>query len=161
MADDWIKMRLNLPDDTRFLLLRAELGVTEGVALGLLWRVAAWFGKFGDHGALQIDAKLIDAYTDTPGLAAGMQRAGYLRERDGWLTLHRFCVPARRSLSKKEREAFIAQRGGRCERCGSFDRLEIDHHIPVKHGGRSTPGNLRLLCFDCNRTKGSALPESA
>jgi hypothetical protein len=32
------------------------------------------------------------------------------------------------------------------ERCGSRHRVQFDHVVPVARGGRSTTGNLRLLC---------------
>lgn len=45
--------------------------------------------------------------------------------------------------------------GGRCVRCGSQDRLEFDHIIPVSRGGANTARNIQLLCESCNRSKGS------
>ena len=64
--------------------------------------------------------------------------------------------PARPSASPRhipaERAVWI--RDGRCCRwplasggvCGSTTRLELDHVVPLAHGGTSTVGNLRLLC---------------
>jgi hypothetical protein len=46
---------------------------------------------------------------------------------------------------------------GRCVRCGSRERLEFDHIIPVADGGSSTERNIELLCETCNRSKGRAL----
>lgn len=44
-----------------------------------------------------------------------------------------------------------------CQNCGrkaSLElRLEIDHKVPVSKGGSNDPGNLWVLCFDCNRGK--------
>lgn len=40
---------------------------------------------------------------------------------------------------------------GKCERCGSFHRLQIDHITPLAKGGLTTAQNLRLLCFHCNQ----------
>jgi len=48
-----------------------------------------------------------------------------------------------------------------CEGCGrSFpvDIMEVDHIIPVSRGGSDRPTNLRLLCPQCNRKKGSKRP---
>jgi hypothetical protein len=50
----------------------------------------------------------------------------------------------------------------RCEYCQmpqQYDTLtfEIDHVIPVKHGGRTTADNLALACFYCNNRKGPNL----
>lgn len=47
----------------------------------------------------------------------------------------------------------------KCTLCGrGVDdgvRLEVDHIIPVSCGGKTEMCNLRTLCFDCNRGKGS------
>lgn len=42
---------------------------------------------------------------------------------------------------------------GKCVKCGSQDRLEFDHIIPVSRGGSSTARNVQLLCERCNREK--------
>lgn len=44
--------------------------------------------------------------------------------------------------------------GGKCARCGSRERLEFDHIIPVSKGGGNTARNIELLCEKCNRSKG-------
>lgn len=51
---------------------------------------------------------------------------------------------------------FVWQRDrGLCVKCGSPERLEFDHIIPVAAGGSSTERNIQLLCEPCNRSKGS------
>jgi hypothetical protein len=53
---------------------------------------------------------------------------------------------------------FVWQRdGGQCVKCGSKQRLEFDHIIPVIEGGSSTERNVQLLCETCNRSKGSTI----
>jgi 5-methylcytosine-specific restriction endonuclease McrA len=47
--------------------------------------------------------------------------------------------------------------GGKCVRCGSNERLEFDHIIPLTEGGSNTERNLRLLCETCNRKKGATI----
>jgi hypothetical protein len=50
----------------------------------------------------------------------------------------------------------IGERDGmRCACCGSTDRLEVDHVVPVSKGGTSDSRNLQLLCHDCNQAKGT------
>lgn len=49
--------------------------------------------------------------------------------------------------------------GGRCEYCRFPEAhavigFEVEHIIPVKHGGETTAANLALACFYCNRYKG-------
>jgi hypothetical protein len=43
--------------------------------------------------------------------------------------------------------------GGQCARCGSKERLEYDHIVPVSKGGSNTARNIELLCERCNREK--------
>jgi len=53
---------------------------------------------------------------------------------------------------------FVWQRDkGQCIKCGSRERLEFDHIIPVSAGGSSTERNVQLLCETCNRTKGATI----
>lgn len=49
---------------------------------------------------------------------------------------------------------------GRCEYClihqdYSIYTHEVDHIIPIKHGGKTISENLALSCLSCNRHKGS------
>jgi 5-methylcytosine-specific restriction endonuclease McrA len=49
---------------------------------------------------------------------------------------------------------FVWQRDkGKCVKCGSNERLEFDHIIPIAKGGSSTERNIQLLCEKCNRAK--------
>jgi hypothetical protein len=53
---------------------------------------------------------------------------------------------------------FVWQRDkGRCVKCGSQERLEFDHIIPVASGGSNTERNIQLLCEVCNRSKGATI----
>jgi 5-methylcytosine-specific restriction endonuclease McrA len=53
---------------------------------------------------------------------------------------------------------FVWQRdGGKCVRCGSRERLEFDHIIPIAAGGSNTERNIQLLCEPCNRSKSSTI----
>jgi len=53
---------------------------------------------------------------------------------------------------------FVWQRDkGQCIKCGSRERLEFDHIIPVVEGGSSTERNVQLLCEACNRSKGARI----
>ena len=46
---------------------------------------------------------------------------------------------------------------GKCARCGSRDRLEYDHIIPVSKGGSNTARNIELLCEAHNRAKSAKI----
>jgi 5-methylcytosine-specific restriction endonuclease McrA len=53
---------------------------------------------------------------------------------------------------------FVWQRdSGKCVKCGSRERLEFDHIIPVTAGGSNTERNVQLLCESCNRSKGATV----
>ena len=49
-----------------------------------------------------------------------------------------------------------------CQKCAQIllDRdIEIDHKIPLSKGGATVESNLQVLCFECNRSKGSKLDD--
>ena len=46
---------------------------------------------------------------------------------------------------------------GRCVKCGSQEKLEYDHIIPISENGSSTARNIQLLCEKCNRSKGAEI----
>lgn len=47
----------------------------------------------------------------------------------------------------------IARDGGACLACGTTRNLQVDHIVPVYHGGSNEPGNLQTLCKQCNVLK--------
>lgn len=64
------------------------------------------------------------------------------------------------SLPHSTRERIRARDGGRCRwrtksgrRCGSRDRCQVDHDVPVFEGGTDDDANLRLLCHDHHARK--------
>jgi superfamily II DNA or RNA helicase len=64
-------------------------------------------------------------------------------------------------LPEDYRDSLMTRDLKRCRCCGrEFGkglRLEIDHILPVKLGGRTELDNLQLLCKSCNREKGTEL----
>jgi hypothetical protein len=46
---------------------------------------------------------------------------------------------------------------GRCVDCGSRERLEFDHIIPISKGGSNTARNIELRCEPCNRRKAAEI----
>jgi HNH endonuclease len=60
---------------------------------------------------------------------------------------------AREPIPERVRREVWRRDGGRCVDCGSRERLEYDHIIPVSQGGANTARNLELRCEPCNRRK--------
>jgi hypothetical protein len=58
-----------------------------------------------------------------------------------------------RHVSPELRAAVLERDGHKCLHCGSAERLEVDHIIPVSKGGVSQLDNLQTLCVSCNRRK--------
>lgn len=67
---------------------------------------------------------------------------------------HQEARPARETIPREVRREVWRRDEGRCVDCGSQERLEYDHVIPLSRGGSNTARNLQLLCQDCNRNKG-------
>jgi hypothetical protein len=64
------------------------------------------------------------------------------------------------SISGKTREAVAQRANYKCEYCqvnsdDMFLSFELDHVIPLKHGGTNSLENLAYACPHCNQHKGS------
>jgi len=59
----------------------------------------------------------------------------------------------RERIPEEVRIAVWRRDGGKCVRCGSREKLEYDHIVPVSKGGSNTARNIELLCESCNRKK--------
>jgi hypothetical protein len=67
-------------------------------------------------------------------------------------------VSQRRLIPVKKRFLVIKRDTYRCRMCNrSGVELEVDHIVPVSHGGSDRLDNLQTLCRDCNRGKGGSL----
>lgn len=53
----------------------------------------------------------------------------------------------------QEWEALVVQHAGQCAYCGSTERIEADHRIPLDRGGSNEIGNILPACPHCNRRK--------
>lgn len=51
------------------------------------------------------------------------------------------------------RKRILERHGSICAHCGTTEKLEIDHIIPLSKGGREDEDNMQVLCRKCNREK--------
>jgi Holliday junction DNA helicase RuvB len=58
-----------------------------------------------------------------------------------------------RMISSEVRRKVWRRDDGKCVKCGSREKLEYDHIIPISKGGSNTARNIELLCEKCNREK--------
>lgn len=64
---------------------------------------------------------------------------------------------SRRPIPESVRNAVWRRDGGKCVQCGSQEKLEFDHVIPISLGGSNTTRNIQLLCESCNRKKSAKI----
>lgn len=62
-----------------------------------------------------------------------------------------------RSIPKDVKISVWRRDLGKCVECGSNEKLEYDHIIPVSKGGSNTERNVQLLCEKCNRGKSDSI----
>ncbi len=58
-----------------------------------------------------------------------------------------------RHFSPRRKQLIRERDGFKCVLCGSDDRLQVDHIIPVRLGGTNDVGNGRTLCHACHVKK--------
>lgn len=100
---------------------------------------------------------------DHPGdrpLAAIPSRAYYEWHKARGRNIHRPGETAgRRGVPRALREEIICRDGLICRLCDqlveAIKDIDIDHIIPVMHGGKTTPENLQVTHASCNRRKGA------
>lgn len=64
-----------------------------------------------------------------------------------------------RKISRKTQFRVLSRDNQICDECGlsvKYEDIEFDHIIPWSKGGSSDENNIRLLCSNCNRKKGSS-----
>lgn len=77
--------------------------------------------------------------------------------------IERFQIMERASVASREPipedvRIFVWRRDqGKCVTCGSQERIEYDHIIPIEKGGSNTTRNIQVLCQTCNRKKGTSI----
>lgn len=75
---------------------------------------------------------MVKSYRTHSGRVAKIQRHDY---PDNWRGLTR----------NKKQDA-----GNKCQKCGSSDRLDVHHILPLTRGGTNNTLNLIVLCHACH-----------
>lgn len=89
---------------------------------------------------------------DCPKAVERQQRWKHLKKQ--WAQQHgraRRRTPAAAAMRRK-----LKADGGRCAKCGSTRRLEVDHRLALRDGGEDVADNLQILCHDCHAKKSHA-----
>jgi len=139
----WIKLHTALLDDYDFGLLDDQ---QKWHLIGI-WILASSCDNRIQHNARWVGRRInASEDVDLDALVEG-----------GWLEFAEGEEPraewSSRYVSKKVRAAVLERDGHKCCACGSPNRLEIDHIVPVSKGGTGAEGNLQTLCRSCNRKK--------
>lgn len=58
------------------------------------------------------------------------------------------------SVRRRMSPLVFARDGRQCAQCGTDEDLQIDHIVPLAHGGSNNMDNLQVLCGPCNYAKG-------
>jgi HNH endonuclease len=75
----------------------------------------------------------------------------------GWPRKQRGKIPASVRWAVLKRDRFRCVKCGRGPHSDPPAEIEVDHKHPAGRGGGDQEENLQVLCFDCNRGKGSQL----
>ncbi len=59
-------------------------------------------------------------------------------------------------FSESTRQSLLKAANNRCQRCGSQDRLEADHTLPIAFDGTNDKANGMILCSTCHLEKSRA-----
>lgn len=72
---------------------------------------------------------------------------------------HFFNTRDKEKIKKIKADIFL-HFDNQCAKCGTSDKLRLDHHIPFSEGGRLQIGNISVLCDSCNVAKHNKMPEA-
>ncbi len=150
----WIKLHTSLLDDYEFQRLPGDAKWQ----LLLLWLIAArqdnripddreWLASLFhvDPGKLEIDLLVDRGWLEVlPVTEGSVTEPGQDERMANW---------ASRYVSDKTRKQLMEKAGHKCPQCGSTEKLEVDHIVPISRGGNGNVENLQILCRSCNRKK--------
>lgn len=59
------------------------------------------------------------------------------------------------NLTRIQLEELLKASDYKCNYCGSPNKLEFDHIVPLSKGGTNQIDNIQILCRSCNASKGN------
>ena len=62
--------------------------------------------------------------------------------------------PAKKTIGSTQRKRIFERDEYRCQSCGTWKSLSLDHIIPESRDGTHDDDNLQTLCKPCNSSKG-------
>jgi hypothetical protein len=126
-----------------------------------------WHGLYGGTSETYVGAHTYDANTGMRGQVIEVlgPELALVRMEDGTTVRAAPAPPTnpaqpasvRRPIPQSVKDEVWRRDQTRCVYCGSQDRLEYDHIIPVSKGGGNTARNIQLLCERCNRSKAASI----
>jgi hypothetical protein len=150
----------------RFLgecLGRRPAHMRPGLRFRRIWTLAEAAGLgFALAGAIRSEFDAVFAVAHEPALGSAQAVRQKAREGESAPSAGaRVDGFVRETIPERVRHEVWRRDQGRCVDCGSRERLEFDHIIPVSKGGSNTARNIELRCEACNRRKSaSVLPAS-
>jgi hypothetical protein len=131
--------------------------------LRLQGRYAADRDALADAVRADVDAILIAAH-EPPLPASGAEAEDEPTDKPAeavWPARAAAGPPTRRQpIPERVRHEVWRRDQGRCVECGSRERLEFDHIVPISRGGSNTARNIELRCESCNRRKSARVEQS-
>jgi hypothetical protein len=120
MAGDWIKMRMDLPDDPAVVRIAAAAGISEDEVVGKLHRLWCWADRHTTDGSAPgINSAWVDRYVGAKGFSEAMASAGWLdisatgisfpgfEKHNGQTAKRRADGAVRQRLSRESRDAGV------------------------------------------------------
>jgi hypothetical protein len=146
----WIKLHASILDDYEWM----QLPDASKAHLMLLWVLAsqmdnkiphdlAWLTqRIGARSPVDVEELILRGFLEpwNDGRARG--------KLENWHS---------RYVSAQTRAALLSAAQHKCAACGSAEKLEIDHVVPISQGGTGDFHNLQVLCRQCNRKKRARL----
>lgn len=158
---NWIRIAVTLPDDPRIHELADALKCDVDRALAKFLRVLFKLPEHARDGDISsISPNTVESWAGWRGKRGAFDSAfRLLFAPHGWVrpfqNEERYVAMERKRGQRKYRDEIFARDGYACRTCGSPDRLQLDHIVPLARGGRSERGNLQTLCQPCNGSKGA------